>query len=590
MMRNSGRILAALMTAALAAAGCANAAAVPQAQQTTQEQEQMDTQAQESTEAEAGAEAEAGTGAEAGAEAETGADAETGTSAQQSAAASAASAADSGTLTVALQQEVTDLDPAAVQGDAAVQVISQICEPLLQKGENGELQPLLASSWEAEDSLTYVYQIRDDVTFSDGEPLSMEDVVFSLERHMDDDTGSVYAERYAHVQSVEQTDEWELTVHLSDPDPSWQYTAATPAAAVVQEAYWEDEDEFGLPGTGVIGTGPYVIEKWESPDEIVLAARTDYPDSEAPLPIQKIVFKSFRDEAALTSQLKSGQADLCIGPTQEVLQSLEGTAGLHVEEAASSSCLCLVMNCSGEDLSDPEVRRAIAYAIDRDGMFDEILAGTGQKAVCAMPFGQVQYGGQTSFWDSYREEAYDPKGDPEEAASVLEESSRPDGFSCRLAVKDTPVRSACADKVAQDLEEIGIEVEVEKLGGPQMIGYQTGIDRDYDMLLMLWEADYPDPAATLEALFSSDQIGEGGSNVSRYKNKEVDQLLADQKSSTDPEERAQYMADAMDIAAEEVPLIPLCCPTVKVIVNDRLDYGVPADPAGALYVKNVKIR
>ena len=112
------------------------------------------------------------------------------------------SIADRDTLNIVLADEIVSLDPAYSYDNLTNQVVNQITQGLLYFDYSGQLQPQLCSSWEAVDSTTYVYQIRDDVCFSDGSPMTMEDVLFSLNRHMDEDVASYLAWMYANVDSI----------------------------------------------------------------------------------------------------------------------------------------------------------------------------------------------------------------------------------------------------------------------------------------------------------------------------------------------------------------------------------------------------
>ena len=130
---------------------------------------------------------------------------ETAEASEESAEGAATDIASRDTLNIALADEIVSLDPAYSFDNLTNQVVNQITQGLLYFDYNGQLQPQLCSSWEAVDPLTYVYQIRDDVNFSDGTPMTMDDVLFSLNRHMDEDVASYLAWMYANVESIEQT-------------------------------------------------------------------------------------------------------------------------------------------------------------------------------------------------------------------------------------------------------------------------------------------------------------------------------------------------------------------------------------------------
>ena len=143
-----------------------------------------------------------------------------------------------GVFTWALMTDIVSLDPIYAYDTTTNAVVNNITEGLLYIDEDSQLQPLLCSSWEAVDETTYVYQIRDDVNFSDGSPMTMEAVMFSINRTIG--TDSYLAWMYANVASIEQTGDWELTVTLSQPDATWQYVPGTTACHIISKAHAEE--------------------------------------------------------------------------------------------------------------------------------------------------------------------------------------------------------------------------------------------------------------------------------------------------------------------------------------------------------------
>ena len=137
-------------------------------------------------------------------------------------AGSALAAEGESTFTIALDSDIVALDPIYAYDFTTNPVVNQITESILKFDTEGSLQPSLASSWEQVDDVTYTYQIRDDVTFSDGTPMTMDDVLFSVNRNLDPEYGSYLNWMFDSVDSIEQTGDWELTVRLKEPSVNWQ--------------------------------------------------------------------------------------------------------------------------------------------------------------------------------------------------------------------------------------------------------------------------------------------------------------------------------------------------------------------------------
>ena len=119
------------------------------------------------------------------------------------------------TLNVGIYSDIISLDSAFAYDFTTNPVVEQITESLLYYDENDELQPYLCESWEEVDPTTYVYNVRDDVTFSDGTPMTMDDVLFSVQRYEDPDLASYLLWMYDSVESIEQTGDWQFTVKLT---------------------------------------------------------------------------------------------------------------------------------------------------------------------------------------------------------------------------------------------------------------------------------------------------------------------------------------------------------------------------------------
>lgn len=481
------------------------------------------------------------------------------------------SIADRDTLNIVLADEIVSLDPAYSYDNLTNQVVNQITQGLLYFDYSGQLQPQLCSSWEAVDSTTYVYQIRDDVCFSDGSPMTMEDVLFSLNRHMDEDVASYLAWMYANVDSIEQTGDWEITVHLSVPDAAWQYAFATTAGHIISKEYYEaNAEQFGQPGVGVIGTGPYVLDSWTTGSEIKLTYNENYWDKENVPQFKNIDFKIITDANTQATTLASGQADYMFDPPTEMLDTIREAENMSVTEVDGWTVLWMAMNCQSGPFSDVNVRKAVAYALDKDSLYEGVLTENGSYAKNGMPFSSALYGSESESWTAYAETAVDEKNDIEKAKEYLAQSAYPDGFECSLYINQDSIYNSIAVYVQSALRQIGIDVTIETKSGDEMSNIQFGSTRDYDLAIVRWTADYPDVSGQLYPLFHSSNIAEGGGNTSCYSNPEVDALLEAEVASIDMKERTELMQQALTIIANDTPMIGFDYPYKRVAMNSEL--------------------
>lgn len=502
----------------------------------------------------------------------------------------ASSIADRDTLNIVLADEIVSLDPAYSYDNLTNQVVNQITQGLLYFDYSGQLQNQLCSSWEAKDATTYVYEIRDDVCFSDGSPMTMEDVLFSLNRHMDEDVASYLAWMYANVDSIEQTGDWEITVHLSEPDAAWQYAFATTAGHIISKKYYEEHTEdFGQPGVGVIGTGPYVLDSWTTGSEIKLKYNENYWDKENVPQFKNIDFKIITDANTQAATLASGQADYMFDPPTEMLDTIRSAENMNVEEVDGWTVLWMAMNCQSGPFSDVNVRKAVAYALDKDSLYDGVLTENGSYAKNGMPFSSALYGSESDSWTDYAETAVDEKNDLEKAKEYLAKSAYPDGFDCSLYINQDSIYNSIAVYVQSALSQIGINVTIETKSGDEMSNIQFGSTRDYDLAIVRWTADYPDVSGQLYPLFYSANIAEGGGNTSCYSNPEVDKLLEQEVASIDMKERTELMQQALTIIANDTPMIAFDYPYKRVAMDKQLTgFEANASITWNFFVKDLK--
>lgn len=479
--------------------------------------------------------------------------------------------ADSTTINIGLADEIVSMDPAYSYDQLTNQVVNQVTQGLLYLDYDNNIQPQLCSEWEAVDATTYVYQIRPDICFSDGSPMTMEDVLYSVQRHMDSNVASYLAWMFANVESIEQTGDWEMTVKLSKPDAAWQYSFATTAGHIIKKEYCEAHpDDFGSPSVGVIGTGPYVLDSWTTGSEIKLKANENYWDTENTPVITDITFRIITDANTQAAALTSGQIDYMLDPPTEMLSTLEEAENLNVSQVEGWTVLFMAMNCQQGPFSDINVRMATAYALDKDSLYESVLQDNGGYAKNGVPFASALYGQEAESWEAFAENAQDYKNDLELAKECMAQSEYPDGFECTLYTNQDSMYNSICLYVQSALSELGITVSIEQLTSDEMYNIQFGSTRDYDLAMVRWTADYPDVTGQLYPLFYSANIAEGGGNTACYDNPEVDALLDEQLASIDLAERTELMQEALTMIGEDCPVVCFDFPYKRIVMNERL--------------------
>lgn len=492
------------------------------------------------------------------------------TSAAPSGSAPAATETEKDTFTVVLDSDIVALDPAFAYDFTTNPVVNQITQGLLVFDDENQLQPMLASDWEQVDDVTYVFQIRDDVTFSDGSAMTMDDVLFSLERTASEETASFLGWMFDGVSSMEQTGDWELTITLSQPDASFKYYVATCAFHVISKAHAESAgDQLGTPEGGLMGTGPYQFVSWQNGTEVVLTRNENYWGDD-PAYFDNLVFKIIGESTTQVTALQTGEVDCSVAPPYDMLEVLESDPNLTLQANNGFGVQYIAFNNAKAPFGDVNVRKAIYHAINFQAILDNLVKEAG-TAAGLLPSSEALFTIEPERWTEYAATKPALEYDVDQAKALLAEAGLADGFDCNLYISSTSLANSIGLAIQNDLAQVGINVELIKVSTDEHTAYQFGDIlgddglRAYDMILAGWEADVPDPAGNLTPLYQ----GGNSSNAAAYSNAEVDELISLQAQSSDPTERNDLMFQAFDIITEDVPYIFVYYPTKNLVMNSN---------------------
>ncbi|MDR1775844.1 MAG: ABC transporter substrate-binding protein [Actinomycetes bacterium] len=470
------------------------------------------------------------------------------------------SAAVDDTLRIALNADVVKLDPAFGYDWTTCPVLANIYEGILKYDNDNQLQVDLAESWEQVDDLTYKYVMRSDVKFSDGTPMTMEDVMYSMERIRSDELSSYVQWMYANVDSIEQTGDWEFTVKLTQADALWKHTFATTGGMIVQKAYVEEKgEEFGTNNGKSLGTGPYVLDTWTAGSEIVLKYNPDWwgAASQGEPDVKTIDFQVITEDATRVMASTSGQVDIDFVTPAEKLDEVKAADSVNLTLIPAAGLNFIAFNCQKAPFDDPNVRKAIASAIDIKTQQENAIKEYG-NLTNYIPTPDSLYLFSENVYKDFEASAPKYEYDMAAAKDYLSKSKVPNGFECTIKIEGNSLNSTLALAWQQSLKELGITMNIEKIGWDELVSTAFGagsVDgiRDYDMLMCEWSSDFPDPSGVLTPIYDSANIPEGGSNFAAYDNPEVDKLLKSQAALPDGDERAQQMTEMMALAGEDVP-------------------------------------
>jgi peptide/nickel transport system substrate-binding protein len=448
--------------------------------------------------------------------------------------------------------------------------MSLVQEGLLAFGNDLSLQPALAESWEAVDPTTYVYHLRPDLMFSDGSPVTADDVVFSMKLNMDPVVGSELLSFYASVESIEATAEDEITVKLTRPDAQFQYTPAHMAGFVLKQSQYEaGPDDIGTPGVLPIGTGPYKVTSFD-PNASIELERNEFWRGPAPK-VRTITLQLINDPQTALLAMQSGQIN---GAFEIALDTIDQwtQAGAQVETTPALSFFMLVMNTEMAPFDDIHARRAMWYAVDREGLVAAALGGRGQPANAINPPGMWAGVLTPEEVEEFYGTLTPGTFDLDMAREELAQSATPDGFTLDVMIQNSiAAMGPIAQSLVETLGQIGVTVNVTSVDSS--VYYADYNSQASPFYIRSYAPDFADPANYPYLFLHSDSARQDGLNASLYRNPEFDALLDTAISSVDVAERAEAMKEALTIVDQDVPIAPIFWPDTAAAVTPDFQFN-----------------
>ncbi|QYH36570.1 ABC transporter substrate-binding protein [Salinibacterium sp. M195] len=426
-----------------------------------------------------------------------------------------------GTLVVGVTSDPDTLFPWKATQFQSVNVLQNIYGTLTEFDTDLNVVPGLAESWEtSEDGLSVTFALRQGVTYADGSTFGSEDVKFSLEAIMTEETAAVAASSLASVTAVDAPDENTVVLTLSAAD------AALPAnLAVLNMAMLSSDDTEEALNTTPNGTGPFLFEERTASQSITLAKNDAYWGDTAKL--DTVEFRVIPDESSIVSAMQGGNVQLAVFDDAVVAQTAE-TGNVTVEATPQLSYHALQLNATRGALTDVNVRLALQCSIDRQEVLDTAALGEGEIT-----------GPITS--PAYRSDTSDrpcAERDLDKAADYLAKAGKSDGVTINTIVSQGEYSTSVneAQNLKSQAAEAGITLDIEVLESGAFV--DRWIAADFDAAVAL-NGGRPDPDGMYGRYFTST----GNLNqVAGYSSPELDELFAAGKQSSDPEERKEIYA------------------------------------------------
>ena len=483
-----------------------------------------------------------------------------------------------GTLNMRNTMEPTSLNTLLATYAYDFTPINAMIECLYRDDENDVPQPAGAETVDiSDDKLVYTFHLREDATWSNGDPVVATDYEFAWQQALNPEVASDYAYMLYFIHNAEPyfngevewsevgvkvIDDYTLEVTLDNPLPYATDLFAFPTLAPINQKFYEEvgADKYATDAEYFCCNGMYELTEWSHNSQIVFQKREDYWNADAVGP-DEIVYKIITDSQAGLNSYLSREIDYTDLDSGEVVQQAEA-AGFEVGVKPARSSYYLIVNTEDEFMSNQNLRLALAYAVDKQALIDTVYQNDNQPMTSFTPpaiMGAAGADGPT-FQEALLEERgemYPASGDLEKAQEYLQAALEElgctvDELNLSIDCADDSLRRNCATFLQEQWRQnLGIEnITVNSMQTKQVsANRQSG---DYCMSLGGWSPDYNDAINFLDLW-----VTDGGNNDSFWSNEEYDNLIAQATAEADEEVRQQYLFDAEEILAAEMPIIPL---------------------------------
>ena len=466
---------------------------------------------------------------------------------------------DKESVTIGLNVSLASLQPMSAFSREEQYVIANVFDTLVQY-EDGEYVPELAESYEiSEDQLTYTLELRDDVTFHNGEPLTADDVKYTFDSMP---SFPFWQENASYVASTEVIDEYTVAIHM---------TAATAynmvvisGTEIINEAAIEEygvDDQFHP-----VGTGPYTFVSYDGTGTIELERNEDYfgwADGE-PAPIKNVTYKVFADAESMALSLSANELDLVAKLGASNALQFDGNADFTVDYVDADAVYLVLFNTEVEPFNDPLVRQAIAYGIDRDAVNQLVSEG---KDVAWDYFYSENAAGAPDY-DGLEHYEYDL----DKAKDLLAEAGYPDGITLSSPVPTMGGLDSYAVAIQEQLAAMGITFELETF--EQNALYDKIFAVDYQILPFSLSTEIYDMSYPVQ-FFLSPAADAMPFPTGGFGTPELDALLLEAGASTDLETRTELYTEAYEQLFDLQPMVAVLSQQTAIVKKAGLDYSTP---------------
>ena len=499
-------------------------------------------------------------------------------------------------ITVNIASEPPEMFTVTTTDTTSFSVIRHVIENMVMLDENDKVIPGVAKDWTvSDDGLVYTFNLRDNMKWTNGEPVTAHDFVFAWTALLTPEFAADYAyfgyvfkngaaynngEVGADQLGFKAINDYQLEVTLENPTPYFLDTLAFGVFAPVNEkAYNEFGTAYGTDADKMVYNGAFKMTSWEHESKIVLEKNPDFYDADK-ISLEKINMVMINDTNAAMNAFKAGEVDI-IGVNGEQVAMMNGE-GFPVYSYEDGATFYLEYNLTDPQLANANLRKAITYAIDKQAFVDGVLKNNSKPAVSftAVPVNGIE----KKFYEEVG--AILPVVDVAKAKEYYQKALDElgvDTLSITMISDDSDTAIKNATFVQEQLKvNLGLDIKVESM--PFKSRLERMSNKDFSLVFAGWGPDYNDPMTFLD-LFETGN----GNNHTSYSNPAYDELLNKVRTELDKKTRFGYLMDLEKMLLEDLPISPIYWRTRDYIVSGKIESGVLRTAFQDMNYRNVKL-
>jgi peptide/nickel transport system substrate-binding protein len=441
-----------------------------------------------------------------------------------------------GKLSVALNSDLTTMDPHLSTAAVDRQVFQLIYDKLVDIDEKLNIIPELATKWDiATDGQKYTFHLVSGVTFHDGDTFNATAVKANFTRMLDKATASPRLSEISQVTQVDATDDQTLTLTLSQPYSPLLATLSDRAGMIISpKAITEKGADLK---NSPVGCGAFIFVEWITGDHLTVKKNDNYWQKDLPY-LDQVIYKPVTDATVRLTSLQSNEVQMIDQISAKDVARTQSDSSLKLDQIAALGFNYISLNQNQPPFDKKELRQAIAWTIDRDSIIKSVLFGIGKPAQTPIPPNSWAYDNSVQIY----------KQDYDKAKQMLAAGGQPNGFEFSMLVTNSPDSIQLAEAFRSQMMQVGITAKLELLEFATLLSRSNA--GNYQAVSLGWSGR-PDPDGNIYNYFHTD----GGNNRGGYSNPDVDKLLEQTRAESDPAKRKALYTQVTTLIAQDAPMI-----------------------------------